>query len=190
MFQNPAVAVLELKSIARGFRVADTMVKKAHVELVKVHPICPGKFIIMIMGEVDPVDEAMHAGIVDAGDLLVAEMFLPYAHRGIIPALTGSVFNVEWQSVAIVESFSVACAFKALDISLKRSAVQAIDMRLANGLGGKAYYILNGSLDQIQSATEIATTFLQEEGALVITEIIAAPHAEFLLKGINGPLSY
>ncbi|MBF0312968.1 MAG: BMC domain-containing protein [Oligoflexia bacterium] len=188
MFKDPAVGAIELKSIARGMRSADVMVKRAPIELIKVHPICPGKFFIMIAGEVDPVAEAMKAGCEDAADLMVGEIYLPYAHLGIIPALSGTVnfesVQMQEKSLAIVESFSVAYALKALDLVLKRTDVLALDLRLASGLGGKAYFILIGELPQIESALAISAEFLKSEGSLACAELIRAPHPEFLIKGL------
>lgn len=180
MFKWPAVGILELKSIARGYVVADEMVKKAQVQLVKAHSICPGKFIVMIAGEVEEVKEAMKSGEDRSSDMLISKIFIPYVHYGIIPALTATTKNIKWDAVGIVESFSVADAFLAMDVALKKAEVQAVDIRLANGLGGKAYFILTGELNEMEEAVAAAKEFLMSEGNLVGFEIIANPHQEFL----------
>ncbi|MBF0297934.1 MAG: BMC domain-containing protein [Oligoflexia bacterium] len=180
MFNLPAVGILELKSIARGYVVADVMIKKSQVQLIKAHSICPGKFIVMVAGEVEEVKEAMESGRERAGDLLIANIYIPYVHEGIIPALTATTKNIKWDAVGIVESFSVADAFLAMDVALKKAAVQAADIRLANGLGGKAYFILTGELNDMEEAVGAAKELLLSEGNLVGFEIIANPHQEFL----------
>ena len=38
--KEPAIGVIELNSLARGFVVTDVMVKKAPVRIVSSHPIC------------------------------------------------------------------------------------------------------------------------------------------------------
>ena len=40
---HPALGLLEITGIARGLVVADAMVKRARVELLRSHPIDPGK---------------------------------------------------------------------------------------------------------------------------------------------------
>ena len=47
---DPAVAVVELVSIARGIRATDEMCKKAQVSLEESAVICPGKYLIVISG--------------------------------------------------------------------------------------------------------------------------------------------
>ncbi|MBF0363342.1 MAG: BMC domain-containing protein [Oligoflexia bacterium] len=182
MFKWPAVGILELKSISRGYLLADVMVKKSQVQLLKAHSICPGKFIVMVVGEVEEVKEAMDAGVERAKDLLISKIFIPYLHAGVIPAMTATTKDIKWNAVGIVESFSVADAFWALDAALKRAEVQAVDIRLANGLGGKAYFILTGELFEMEEAVNAAKEYLLSEGNLVGVEVIANPHMEFLQR--------
>ena len=39
-----AIGMLEIRSIVRGIRAADSMAKAADVELLTADSICPGKF--------------------------------------------------------------------------------------------------------------------------------------------------
>ena len=55
------LGLIELNSIARGYEVADAMLKSANVELVKAHSICPGKFIAMVSGDVGAVNASVEA---------------------------------------------------------------------------------------------------------------------------------
>ena len=49
--KEPALGLIELKSIARGIIATDAIVKKAPVKLLGTHPICPGKYMIIFAGE-------------------------------------------------------------------------------------------------------------------------------------------
>ena len=51
MEEYRALGMMELKSIARGYEAADQLVKTADVEFVTAVTTCPGKFIIIIRGE-------------------------------------------------------------------------------------------------------------------------------------------
>ena len=66
---NPAIAVVELVSIARGIRATDDMCKKAPVDLEESAVICPGKYLIIISGLVGPVEDSYKAGL-EIGGLL------------------------------------------------------------------------------------------------------------------------
>ena len=49
--QEPAIGLIELRSIARGMAVVDALVKKAPVHLRVAHPISPGHFILVFSVE-------------------------------------------------------------------------------------------------------------------------------------------
>ena len=88
---DPALALIELSSIARGYPVADAMVKRAPVVLTDCRPVSPGKFLVLVTGDVASVDEAFRAGLAIAGDRIVDRLFLPQAHPLIGPAVRGAI---------------------------------------------------------------------------------------------------
>ena len=53
---GPALALVELASIARGHRVADAMCKRAPVVLLRTDWVSPGKYLVLVEGEVAAVD--------------------------------------------------------------------------------------------------------------------------------------
>lgn len=57
-----AIGLIETISIAVGIEVADAMVKKAPVGLFLAKPICPGKFIVLIGGDVEAVNSSLKVG--------------------------------------------------------------------------------------------------------------------------------
>jgi microcompartment protein CcmL/EutN len=59
------------------------------------------------------------------------------------------------------------------DAALKATGVRLLELRLATGLGGKAYYVLGGPLHLIEEAAETAGTACGAQ--LVNVELIANP---------------
>jgi microcompartment protein CcmL/EutN len=51
---------------------------------------------------------------------------------------------------------------------------------MARGIGGKAYFFLTGSLDNIQAAVEASIDVISPKGTLIRSDIIANPHEDFL----------
>ena len=47
-----AIGILELTSIARGMELGDVMLKSANVQLLLCRTLCPGKFLLMLGGDV------------------------------------------------------------------------------------------------------------------------------------------
>jgi microcompartment protein CcmL/EutN len=179
---GPALALIEVASIARGHRVADAMVKRAPVELLRCDPVSPGKFLVLIEGEVASVDEAYRAGLEVAGDRTLDKLFLPQAHEQLGGALRGEARSGEAASVdalGIIETTTVAATILAADAAAKGAVVRLIEMQLARGIGGKAYFTLTGALAEVEAAVEAGVGVI--EAALVVaTEIIAAPHVDLV----------
>jgi len=181
---EPAIGLIELKSVARGIVITDVVAKKAPVNILKTHPVCPGKYIVLFSGEVAPVVESLEAGKVAAGDLLVNDLLLPQVHESVIPAISGINKIEEFGSLGIVETFSVASCVTAADIAAKAADVSLVEIRLAMGLGGKAYFVMTGDLYSVEAGFAAATEFVKKEGLLAGAEIIAAPHADVIEKGV------
>jgi microcompartment protein CcmL/EutN len=178
---DPALALVELSSIARGYPVADAMVKRAPVALAECRPVSPGKFLVLITGQVAAVDEAFRAGLVVAGDRVVDKLFLPHAHAQIGPAVGGAIPPAAIDSFAAVETTTVAATILAADAAVKAAAVRIVEMQLGRGIGGKGYFTLSGPLSEIEAAVEAAAGAI--DGALLAaTEIIPAPHEDLLAK--------
>ncbi len=56
-----AIGILELTSIARGMELGDVMLKSANVQLLLCRTLCPGKFLLMLGGDVGAVQQAIPA---------------------------------------------------------------------------------------------------------------------------------
>ena len=46
-----SLGLIETRTIAGGIDLADIMVKRARVELLKAHSICSGRFMILVAGD-------------------------------------------------------------------------------------------------------------------------------------------
>lgn len=180
----PAIGLIELKSVARGIVATDAVAKKAPVEILKSHPVCPGKYIVLFAGEVAPVEESLLAGVDIAGDNLINKLILPQVHDGVIPAINGSAKVLEFGSLGIVETFSIASCIVAADIAAKEADVTLTEIRLAMGLGGKAYFVMTGDLYSVEAAFAAATNFVRGEGLLAGCEVIPAPHSDVIEKAV------
>lgn len=183
MEQEPAIAVVELVSIARGVITTDAMSKKAEVTLVESAVICPGKYLIIISGSVGPVEESYQQGLEIGGEAVIDRLFLPNAHTQLVPAMRAMSAIEEVGALAVVETFAAASAILAADASCKRADVKLIELRLARGMCGKGMYTMTGSLEDIEAAVEAGEQILEAEtGLLLRTEIIPRPHPDLIGK--------
>lgn len=181
---EPSLGMIEYKSVARGVFSCDAMVKKAPVRILETHPICPGKYLTIICGDVAEVEEALKVGLETGGDMVVADLFLPFVHRDVIPALAGTAQIENFRSLGIIETFAVATCLQAADIAVKATPIQLVEIRLANGLGGKGYFVMTGELADVEGSLAVARDFAAQAGMLAACELIPAPHPDLLAKGV------
>ena len=173
--KDPAIGIIELNSLARGTVVCDAMAKRAPIEILDNHPICPGKFLIVVMGGVDDIKEAMEAGRHYGGYTLTDSIIIENLHPQVLPAIQGANPVPEITSVGLMETWTCPGCVRAADAACKAAEITLIEVRLANGLGGKAYMTLTGDLHEVEAAMAAAVKAV-DSGLLIRSEIIPAPH--------------
>jgi microcompartment protein CcmL/EutN len=177
---GPALGLVETSSIARGIVVADAMVKKAPVTLVLARPVSPGKHLALVSGDVADVEEAMAAGISTAAHTLVDRLTLAQVAPELLAALgRNGVEPLDDDAVGIIETFAVAATLLAADAACKAAVVRLAELRLADGLGGKAYFVLTGEQADVEAGLAAAEAAIAP-GLLLARELIARPHADLV----------
>ena len=86
---QPALALLEFNSIAIGIQAGDAMVKRAPVERIQSGTVQPGNYLVMVTGEVAPVEEAVAAGQEIGQNALLDTIYLPGVHPGVVAGIAG-----------------------------------------------------------------------------------------------------
>ena len=170
-----AIGMIELNSIAKGVESGDEMLKTAEVELVIAQPICAGKYMVLISGDVDAVEDAVAVGKEIAGEFLVDDFVIPNVHHSVFPALTATTRIKEIDSLGIIETFSVASSVMAADAGVKAAAVDIIEIRCATGLGGKSFLYLTGDVDSVRAAVEAGIGVLEGSGLILSHVVIPSP---------------
>lgn len=170
-----AIGMVEFVSIARGIYTADQMVKTSDVEIVTTGSVCPGKYIAIVHGDVAAVQDSVSVGERFAGEYLVDSIVIPNVNPAVFPAITGATMPDRIQALGIMESFSLATMIIAADAILKAAELQPLELRLGNGIGGKAYFIFTGDVAAVETGVDAGKKIAEKKGLLVNAEIIAAP---------------
>jgi microcompartment protein CcmL/EutN len=175
-----SLGMLEVNSIAVGIEAGDAMLKTANVTLVTAQPVCPGKYIILVQGDVAAVKSSVEAGKAGAKESLVDAIVIPSLHPQVFAALNGSSDIEKRDAVGVIETFSLATAIYAADASVKAAEVDLIEIRLGRGLGGKAFVLLTGDVSSVRSAVEAAVKNHENEGTIAKTVVIPSPHPDIM----------
>jgi len=165
-----------LNGLALGTVVTDAMVKRSPIQILQSHSICPGKVLIVVSGEVDDVKEAMEAGRYYGSYTMTDSTIIENLHEQVLPAIEGANPVHEISSVGLLETWTCPSCVIAADAACKAAAITLIEVRLANGLGGKAFLTLTGELHEVEAAIEAGKRVAAAEGHLIRVEIIPAPH--------------
>jgi microcompartment protein CcmL/EutN len=137
----------------------------------------PGRYLVLAGGSVAEVDEALKAGKAAAPDALNDFIFLPGVHPDVVRALAGGRSLKADDALGIVETSTVPAAIHAADKGVKGAEVNLMEIRLADGLGGKGIVFFTGAVSDVEAALEItdaALTAAQKVRQVVIAQL----HAE------------
>ena len=172
-----AIGLVETASIARGVKCLDEMVKRAPVTVLQARPVCPGRYIVLIEGEVGPVEESFAVGceLARREDGLVDSLILPNPHPALPTVLRSSAKAEAFSPVGVIETTAIASALLAADAGCKAAPVELILVRLAVGMGGKSFVIFSGALPDVEAAIAAGAAIAAEHKRLVETVILANP---------------
>lgn len=172
----PALALLEFDSIAIGIQAGDAMVKRALIERIQSGTVQPGHYLVMVVGDVGPVEEAVKAGQEVGQAALQDTVFLPNVHPEVVSGLSGERPGKPTDALGVVETRTVAAAIHAADAGLKGAEVRLWQIRLADGLGGKGLTLFSGLVADVEAAVDIAVSRVSAQ--LVRQVIIPQMHEE------------
>jgi microcompartment protein CcmL/EutN len=152
------------------------------VQLLEARPVCPGKYLVLIGGEVGPVRESFQVGVTTAADALVDQLLLPNVHQSVFPALMSAAAPRGNEALGIIETVTAAICIVAADAAVKAADVQLLEIRLANGLGGKSFVLMEGIVADVEAAVAAGVELTKQEGLLIRDVIIPQLHEQMREK--------
>lgn len=175
---DPALALIEFDSIAAGIQAGDAMAKKAPIAAIVAGTVHPGKYLVMIAGEVGPVQESLAAGLAVGAAAVADHVWLPGVHPDVPASIAAARRPVPLEALGIVETTSVAAAIHAADAGLKGAEVTLLELRLADGLGGKGLVLFSGLVTDVETAIAIGCDAIAHTGHLLNAVVIPQLHPE------------
>ncbi|MBN2554542.1 MAG: BMC domain-containing protein [Anaerolineales bacterium] len=173
---EPALALLDFSSIAAGIQAADAMIKRAQVDVIKAGTVQPGRFLVLLGGSVGEVEESLAAGREIGGDALLDDVFLPQVHPDVVEAIGGSRRPDRIDAVGIVETRTIPAAIHAADAGVKGALVRLVEIRMADGLGGKGIVLFSGLIADVEMAVEMGVVALARRELLIKSVVIPQLH--------------
>jgi len=175
-----SIGLLELKSIPVGIETADEMIKAANVKLLTASPTCPGKYIIIISGNVGAVKSSMNVGVRVAGPYMVGHHIINNVHESLPAAILGVTEVEKIASIGVIETISGLSAVNAGDFAAKAAKIQMLEIRIARGLGGKGFLVFTGEVSAVRSAVKAVANAMGETGEITSHCVIPSPHKDLV----------
>ena len=155
MKKYPAIALIEFSSIATGVIAGDAMVKKSPISMLKTGTVSRGKYLVLIGGSTASVEESFKEGLNVGVSTVVDKVFLPDIHPQVLDAMLGKRQKVSYEAFGIIETTSIAATIEAADAGIKGAVVDIIEIRMGDALGGKAFVMMSGKVEDVEAAVEI-----------------------------------
>ncbi len=172
---SKAIGMIEYKTVSAGVVAADAMVKTSDVSIIEAQTVCPGKYIVIITGDLSAVDAAVSTAKVQHGEQLINSFVLGNPHESIFPAIYGATEIEDVSALGILETYDAASMIVAADEAAKTAIVDLIELRLARGMCGKSYMMLTGEVAAVEAAIERAKQTVGKGGMYLDSSVIAHP---------------
>ena len=172
---SKAIGMVEYKTVSAGVVAADAMVKTSDISIIEAQTVCPGKYIVIITGDLSAVDAAVNSARVQHEEHLISSLILGNPHESIFPAIYGAAQIEEVSALGILESDYAATMIVAADEAAKTALVDLIELRLARGMCGKSYMFLSGEIAAVEAAIARAKNTVAKEGMYLDSSVIAHP---------------
>lgn len=172
---SKAIGMAEFSTVSAGIASADLMIKTAEVEVIESATVCPGKYIVIISGELSAVKASVDAAKAFKPEKVIDSFVLGNPHDSIFSAIYGTAQPENVAALGVMESFSAATAIVAADAAAKTAMVDLIELRLARGMCGKSYLLLTGSVSAVTAAIDRAVNEAGDRGMLLDSSVIPNP---------------
>jgi len=155
---SPAIGLWEFNSIADGVWIADAIAKHAPVMTITTGTTQPGHYLILAAGDTASVDVAVDVVADLAPSSLLDHIYLSDVDSQVADAITSGrdVVTIGAEAVGVIETTTVAAAIGAADAAVKEAEVGLGVLRLADGLGGRAFFIVDGLVGDVDSSVAAA----------------------------------
>ncbi len=176
--RSPAVALWEFASIVEGILCADAIAKGTPINTLLTGTTHPGKYVVLVAGDTASVEVAGDI-VVGTGIRPIDTRFLPDVAPEVAEAVTSRDVNASTrgESVGIVETATVSSGVDAADAAVKAASVSLSALRMADGIGGKAYVVVEGNLGDVEAAVDAAR---ERAGTQLVGSVVLAQIADEL----------
>ncbi|MEN8041614.1 MAG: BMC domain-containing protein [Actinomycetota bacterium] len=153
--RSPAIAIWEFASIVEGVNAADAIAKGAPISVLYTGTTHPGKYVVLVAGDTASVEVADDI-VADIDLKLIDRVFLPDVAVSVAEAIVSddTSADTDADAVGLIETSTVAAGVDSADAAVKAADVSLAALRMADGIDGKAYFVVEGVVGEVDAAVE------------------------------------
>lgn len=167
---GPALAMFDVGDIPPALLALDALAKEAPVAVIGRGTIQPGRYAILFAGEVEAVRRSHQKAEAICSEVLCDQVLLAYAEERIVPAILDDArrWPAPGDTLGVLQLGYAPTLLRSVDAALKGALVELVQLRLGDGLGGRAIALLWGETHDVEVALELAESaaFLGRTDAL------------------------
>jgi microcompartment protein CcmL/EutN len=177
-----SIGLLEFKRMSTGIEAGNQMLKAADVQLLRARYICPGKYIILIAGDISSVKSSVKAGVKTAQKDLLKELVISKVSKSLIDLIQNKKHKLdEFNALGVLEYSSIASGIIAADAALKAAEVELVKIVLGMTTGGKSLIIFTGSIEACKQGLNAAESANTDNNKYLLgKKLISSPEKELV----------
>ena len=159
-----ALALLAYDSVAAGLSALDALVKEAPVTVLEANLVEPGRFHSLFVGGVAEAEASHRVATERHGAALLAEIFSSLWCTQHWWRAWRVRTEAHPDTLGVVEGTTVAHTLVAADRALKDASVRLAGIRVAVGLGGRAFFVVHGEQHDVEASVAAGSAVLEAAG--------------------------
>ena len=175
------LGIVECRTIASGVSLTDAMLKAAQVDLLRAATVCSGWYLIFIAGDRDSVETSV-ALAAASGKGIQGSYVLSTLSPQVRESLKMPSQAEPGDAVAIIEARYSSIGVAAADRAVKQAPVRLIRLVPGEGITGKSYFVLCGTVAAVEAGAAAARTML---GKHLVDSVVLANPEEALLSTLG-----
>lgn len=147
-----SIGLFEFSSISDGLKMTDHILKSSNVQIFKNEIICPGKYVLLIKGELKAVNNALDRAKEEKMYSMKKAELIANISNQVFKSINNKIDVLELDAVGILETKNYIISLVLADLMIKSSKVMINKIIDRLGIFGKGVIIYSGSTSEVNNA--------------------------------------
>lgn len=173
-----SIGLFEFTSISDGFLMTDYILKGSNVRLLKNEIMCPGKYVLLIEGDLRAVTNSINIAKEKKMYSMKKSEIIAKISSKVIEGINKKIEGNKFDAVGVLETKNYVTALVLADLMFKNSKIEINRILDRYGIFGKGIVIYSGSTSEVNNANNFALTSKYKDN-IVRTNTIHKPISNY-----------